>query len=323
MNPLLSVQNLKTYFKTEEGLIKSCDDISFELAEGEVLGIVGESGSGKTVASMSILKLIPEPPGYYAGGKITFEGKDILKLTEDELRDIRGNRISMIFQDPMTALNPFLKIGTQLSEVLIAHKGMSAAEAKTKSIDILKKVGVSLPENRINMYPHQLSGGLRQRVMIAMALLCEPKLLIADEPTTALDVTIQAQILELIKKLNREFRTSVMLISHDLGVVAGMTNKLIVMYAGKIVEAGYTKEIFKNPSHPYTKALLQSIPRIDQDQKELDPIPGLPPILSKIPSGCAFHPRCKYAVAKCKEVYPEPTFITETHFSKCWEIAKL
>lgn len=322
MSSLLSVKNLKTYFKTEEGLIKSCDDVSFDVAPGEILGIVGESGSGKTVTAMSILDLIPKPPGFYEGGQILFEGKNLLKLTENEKLDIRGNRISMIFQDPMTALNPFLKIGSQLTEVLIKHKNMSYAEAKLKCIEILKKVGISLPERRLDMYPHQLSGGLRQRVMIAMSLLCQPALLIADEPTTALDVTIQAQILDLIKQLNREFRTSVILISHDLGVVAGMTDRVLVMYAGKIVESGKTADLFKNPSHPYTKGLLQSIPRIDREQEMLDPIPGLPPNLSKIPSGCAFHPRCKFTTDRCIQTYPDKVFVLEDHYAACWETSK-
>lgn len=319
MSELLSVQNLRTYFKTDEGLIKACDDVSFEVKKGEILGIVGESGSGKTVVSMSILKLISCPPGYFAGGKIFFEGKNILELSENDMRSIRGNRVSMIFQDPMTALNPFLKIGTQMAETLIAHKKMTKSAAKAKSVEMLKKAGVSLPEQRMDMYAHQLSGGLRQRVMIAMALLCEPALLIADEPTTALDVTIQAQILELIKSLNKEFHTSVMLISHNLGVVAGMADRVMVMYAGKIVEAGPTHEVFKNPSHPYTKALLRSIPRVDVEQKELEPIPGLPPILSNAPSGCAFHPRCAHKKDVCERELPPTVNITGRHFASCWE----
>ncbi|MCB0308588.1 MAG: ABC transporter ATP-binding protein [Bdellovibrionales bacterium] len=323
MTPLISVKGLKTYFRTDEGLVKACDNISFDVNPGEILGVVGESGSGKTVASMSILRLIAEPPGYFDGGEIIFEGKNLLKLSMKEMREIRGNKISMIFQDPMTALNPFLKIETQLTEVLVQHKSMSLDKARAKCIEMLKKVGVSLPERRLDMYPHQLSGGLRQRMMIAMALLCRPSLLIADEPTTALDVTIQAQILELIKSINQEFNTSVILISHDLGVVAGMTNRLVVMYAGKIVESGLTEDIFNKPSHPYTKALLNSIPRIDKEQKQLDPIPGLPPSLSSIPTGCPFHPRCAYAVEKCKTTYPETAFITSDHISKCWEVSRL
>jgi len=322
MSSLLSVKNLKTYFKTEEGIIKSCDDVSFDVAPGEILGIVGESGSGKTVTAMSILGLIPQPPGFNAGGEIIFEGKNLLKLSEPQMRDIRGNRISMIFQDPMTALNPFLKISSQLTEVLVKHKNLSLMEAKVKCIEILKKVGISSPERRLEMYPHQLSGGLRQRVMIAMSLLCQPALLIADEPTTALDVTIQAQILDLIKVLNQELRTSVILISHDLGVVAGMTDRVLVMYAGKVVESGTTLDLFKRPSHPYTMGLLQSIPRIDKDQEMLDPIPGLPPNLSKIPSGCAFHPRCKYTTDRCVQTYPDKFIVHDDHYAACWEVSK-
>lgn len=318
---LLRVQNLSTVFKTQGGLVRACDNISFDLNEGEILGIVGESGSGKSVASLSIMGLIPTPPGYFDGGEILFKDRDLLKLSEKEMRKIRGADISMIFQDPMTALNPYLKVGTQLREVLIKHQGMSVRGANKKSMEMLEKVGVSLPQQRLDMYPHQLSGGLRQRVMIAMALLCEPDLLIADEPTTALDVTIQAQIIELIKDLNRDLGTSVIFISHNLGVVAGLTQRTLVMYGGKVVEEATTEELFANPQHPYTRALLKSIPRIEQDRNQrLIPIEGMPPDLSNLPTGCSFHPRCPAKIEKCENYYPDEVVVKAGHRASCWEV---
>ncbi|MCI5071439.1 ABC transporter ATP-binding protein [bacterium] len=321
MSNVLSINNLKTYFKTEDGVVKACDGVSYELKKGEVLGVVGESGSGKSVTAMSVMQLVPQPPGYYAGGEIIFEGKDLLKLSQKQMRDIRGESISMIFQDPMTALNPYLKIGTQLIEVLVRHKKMSSDAAFKRSVEMMAKTGIPMPDKRMNMYPHELSGGLRQRVMIAMALLNEPSVLIADEPTTALDVTIQAQILDLIKELNHNFGTSVIFISHDLGVVAGMTDRIAVMYGGRVVETASTPALFKNPSHPYTKALLSSIPRLDEEKgSALKPIKGLPPSLENLPSGCYFHPRCPKKVERCEHSYPERKTIGEGHWATCWEI---
>lgn len=320
MNPetLLSIRNLRTYFDTREGAVKAVDGISLTLRPRESLGIVGESGSGKSVAMLSILKLIPQPPGRIVSGEALFEGRNLLDLPEDSLREIRGNKISMIFQDPMTSLNPFLKISIQLTEVLREHKGMSKKEALEKAIQMLEVVGIPDAETRIHDYPHQFSGGMRQRVMIAMALLCQPKLLIADEPTTALDVTIQAQILDLLRKLKEEFHTSIILVTHNLGVAAGMTDHVAVMYAGRIVEYGPTAEIYANPKHPYTVGLLNSVPRLDEAVKDrLEAIPGQPPDLVYLPPGCPFVPRCRYAINRCVEAYPEATYINELHFSCC------
>lgn len=317
---LLQVENLKTYFSLEDATVKAVDDVSFSLDKGEIMGIVGESGSGKTVTCLSLMKLLAEPPAYYPGGKILFHGEDILKMPGEKLRDIRGNKISMIFQDPMSSLNPFLRIDQQLVEVMMVHKKATRVHALKKAIDMLELVGISEAEKRIRQYPHQFSGGMRQRVMIAMALLCEPDLLIADEPTTALDVTIQAQILELIKKLNREFGTSIILITHNLGVAAGLTNKIAVMYAGRIIEEASTETLFSNPKHPYTHALLHGIPRLDEGKQPLKPIPGLPPDLSNLPSGCAFHPRCTVAVEHCKTIVPPEENIGVNHRAACLEI---
>lgn len=321
MSNVLSINNLKTYFKTEDGVVKACDGVSYELKKGEVLGVVGESGSGKSVTCMSVMQLVPQPPGYYAGGEVMFEGKDLLKLSQRQMRDIRGQSISMIFQDPMTALNPYLKVGTQLIEVLVAHKKISSDAAFKRCVEMMAKTGIPMPDKRMNMYPHELSGGLRQRVMIAMALLNEPSVLIADEPTTALDVTIQAQILDLIKELNQNFGTSVIFISHNLGVVAGMTDRVAVMYAGRVVETASTSELFKNPQHPYTKALLASLPRLDEDRgNSLQPIHGLPPSLEDLPSGCYFHPRCSQKTERCEHSYPDRKNINEGHWATCWEV---
>ncbi|MCB0327170.1 MAG: ABC transporter ATP-binding protein [Bdellovibrionales bacterium] len=321
MGKILSVDDLRIYFKMDTNIVKAVDGLSFDLDEGEILGVVGESGSGKSVTCLGLMDLNPQPPAYYPSGKIEFRGTNIMKATKEQLRKIRGNEISMIFQDPMSSLNPFLTVETQLCEVLIEHEGMSSDQARKKSIEMLAKVGIPSPDQRIKQYPHQFSGGMRQRVMIAMALLCRPKLLIADEPTTALDVTIQAQILELMRELNREYGTSIILITHDLGVVAGMSERALVMYAGKIVERASTKDLFEKPQHPYTHALLKSIPKLtDVKGKSLDPIPGLPPDLSNLPTGCSFHPRCSRAVEKCKESYPEVVTLDPTHKASCWEV---
>jgi len=306
---LLEVKDLATHFFTEEGVVRAVDGITFHVDKGEVLGIVGESGSGKSVASLSLLRLIPDPPGRIVSGQILLSegGKrvDLAQASEATMREIRGDRIAMIFQDPMTSLNPYLRVSEQLCEVLELHKGMRRAEAREKGIAMLRSVGIPAAEMRFDDYPHQLSGGMRQRVMIAMALLCEPELLIADEPTTALDVTIQAQILELISERKAALGAAVILITHDLGVVARMADRVAVMYAGRIVEEGPVGAIFADPRHPYTIGLARSIPRLDDVKGErLVPIAGLPPSLARVPPGCPFHPRCPEAIAICKVEFP-------------------
>ncbi|CAN5579990.1 ABC transporter ATP-binding protein [soil metagenome] len=315
---ILSVDGLKTYFMTEDGVVKAVDGISFELKKGETLGIVGESGSGKSVTNLSVMRLIQEPPGKIAGGKVIFDGIDVLGLPIDEVRKIRGKRIAMIFQDPMTSLNPFMKISSQIMEVTRLHLGHSKQQAYDNAIKMLKMVGISDAEERMKSYPHEFSGGMRQRVMIAMALSCDPELLIADEPTTALDVTIQAQILELIKDLKARMGTSVILITHDLGVVAGMTDKIIVMYAGKVFEQAPTRELFATPANPYTKGLLKSVPDPAHEQgKELYQIPGLPPDVAHLPPGCPFAERCERAEDICRREFPPFVQINEDHHSLC------
>lgn len=314
----MSVDGLKTYFHTEDGVVKAVDGVTFELKKGETLGIVGESGSGKSVANLSIMRLIQEPPGEIVDGKITFDGIDVRSLSINDVRKIRGKRIAMIFQDPMTSLNPFLKISKQLMEVTQLHLGHNKQQAREHAIKMLKLVGISDAEDRIECYAHEFSGGMRQRVMIAMALSCDPELLIADEPTTALDVTIQAQILELIKDLKARMGTSVILITHDLGVVAGMTEKIIVMYAGKVFEQATTKDIFATPANPYTKGLLRSVPDPAHEQgKELYQIPGLPPDVAHLPPGCPFAPRCERAADLCRTEFPPFVQINENHHSLC------
>ncbi len=315
---ILSVNDLRTYFQTEDGVVKAVDGITFELKRGETLGIVGESGSGKSVTNLSVMRLIPEPPGKIVSGDIIFNGIDVRALPIDEVRKIRGKRMAMIFQDPMTSLNPFLKISTQLMEVTQLHLGHNKKQARAHAIKMLQTVGIPDAENRIDSYPHEFSGGMRQRVMIAMALACDPELLIADEPTTALDVTIQAQILELIKDLKARMGTSVILITHDLGVVAGMTEKIIVMYAGKVFEQAPTRELFATPANPYTKGLLKSVPDPAHEQgKELYQIPGLPPDVAHLPPGCPFAERCERAVEICRAEYPPFVQINENHHSLC------
>lgn len=304
MDNVLEVRGLKTYFYTEDGIAKAVDGVDFSVGKGKTLGIVGESGCGKSVTSLSIMKLISEPEGKIAGGEIIFEGEDIVKKSEKDMMRIRGNEISMIFQEPMTSLNPVFTVGDQINEVLRLHQHLSVQEATKKSIQMLKLVGIPLPDKRVNEYPHQLSGGMRQRVMIAMALACNPKLLIADEPTTALDVTIQAQILELMKELKDKLGTAIMLITHDLGVVAEVADDVMVMYAGKVVEYGNVRTVFTNPKHPYTLGLLGSIPDINKEVEKLDTIEGLVPSLYDMPKGCRFNPRCKYASEKCRDKQP-------------------
>ena len=314
---ILSVRNLKTHFKTDEGIVKAVDGVSFELKKGETLGIVGESGSGKSVTNLSIMKLIPSPPGKIVDGEVLFDGKDILKLDANGIREIRGNRISMIFQDPMTSLNPFLRISTQLIETIVLHQKTDKISARAKAIEMLELVGIPAPEKRIDAYPHQFSGGMRQRVMIAMALSCSPELLIADEPTTALDVTIQAQILELMKELSRKLGTATILITHDLGVVAGMCENICVMYAGRIVEKSDVDTLFANPKHPYTIGLINSVPRLDlETKKRLYSIKGQPPNLVNMPECCPFHPRCEKAMDICRKKYPD-IVKTDDHTEVC------
>jgi len=316
---LLSVRDLRTYFQTEDGEVKAVDGISFELKRGETLGIVGESGSGKSVTNLSILRLIPEPPGKIVSGEIVFQGRDILTLAPDEIRKIRGKRISMIFQDPMTSLNPFMRISRQLGEITQLHLGHSREEAREHAVRMLETVGIPEARARVDSYPHEFSGGMRQRVMIAMALACEPELLIADEPTTALDVTIQAQILDLIKKLKEDTGTSVILITHDLGVVAGMTDDIIVMYAGKVFEQAPTRELFATPGNPYTKGLLKSVPDPAHEQgKELYQIPGLPPDVAHLPPNqCPFAERCYRVEDICREQFPPFVQLNAEHYSLC------
>jgi peptide/nickel transport system ATP-binding protein len=317
---LLKIRHLHTYFFTDEGVAKAVDGVDLELEEGGTLGVVGESGCGKSVTALSIMRLIPDPPGKITRGEIVFGGTNLLTLSEAEMRKIRGRSISMIFQEPMTSLNPVFQIGDQISEVLRLHEGMSRKDAWNRSIEMLRMVGIPAPERRVYEYPHQLSGGMRQRAMIAMALACSPKLMIADEPTTALDVTIQAQILELMNRLQKEKGMSVILITHNLGVIAETARKVAVMYAGRIVEYAQVKPIFSGPKHPYTQGLLQSIPRLDQDhgrKTKLEAIPGLVPSLLDLPPGCKFSNRCKYVFERCGE---EPTLIEVApgHLVRCW-----
>src|SRR5712691_621735 len=314
---LLEVRDLRTYFETEDGTVKAVDGITFELKRGETLGIVGESGSGKSVTNLSIIRLIPKPPGKIVSGEVIFHERDILLLPEDEVRKIRGRRIAMIFQDPMTSLNPFMKISKQLMEITRLHLGYSKQQAYEHAIKMLETVGIPDARTRVDCYPHAFSGGMRQRVMIGMALSCEPELLIADEPTTALDVTIQAQILELIKKLKQETGTSVILITHDLGVVAGMTDHLIVMYAGKVFERAPTKELFAQPGNPYTKGLLRSVPDPTDEQGKLYQIPGLPPDVAHLGAGCPFAPRCDRVEDICRREFPPFVQLQPEHYSLC------
>src|SRR3989441_12489491 len=314
---LLEVRALRTYFDTEDGEVKAVDGITFELKRGETLGIVGESGSGKSVANLSIIRLIPSPPGKIVSGEVIFHERDILLLPEDEVRKIRGRRIAMIFQDPMTSLNPFMKISKQLMEITRLHLGYSKPQAYEHAIKMLETVGIPDARARAGAYPHEFSGGMRQRVMIAMALSCEPELLIADEPTTALDVTIQAQILELIKELKQETGTSVILITHDLGVVAGMTDHVVVMYAGKVFEQAPTRELFALPGNPYTKGLLRSVPDPSAEQGKLYQIPGLPPDVAHLKPGCPFAPRCERVEEICRKEFPPYVRLNRDHYSLC------
>ena len=318
MAKLLEVKDLATYFFTPEGVVKAVDGISYDLEEGEILGLVGESGCGKSVSALSLMRLI-QNPGKNVAGEVLFNGQDLLALADSDMRRIRGKDMSMIFQEPMTSLNPVLTIGRQLTEALQLHLGLDKKGAEQRAGELLLMVGIPEGDRRLKDYPHQFSGGMRQRVMIAMALSCDPKMLIADEPTTALDVTIQAQILELVQKLGKELGTAVLIITHNLGVVARYADRVNVMYAGKIIERGTSREIYGNPRHPYTIGLLASVPRLDEPRKEqLDPIQGLPPDLIALPEGCSFRPRCKFAIDRCATEIPPLVEVSEGHTSACW-----
>ncbi len=319
MSTLLEVKGLETRFYTQEGIVKAVNGISYDLDEGATLGIVGESGCGKSVSVLSMMRLIPSPPGKITAGQVLFEERDLLKMDLEQMRHVRGNRIAMIFQDPMTSLNPVLTIGRQVSEALELHMGMDKNQALKRSIELLEMVGIPRAEDRVRDYPHQFSGGMRQRVMIAMALSCNPQILIADEPTTALDVTIQAQIVELVKRLRDEIGMAVIWITHDLGVVAGLVDKVNVMYAGFLVEMGPVKEIYHRPRHPYTIGLLGSLPRLDETQHEkLTSIEGLPPDLVAPPPGCPFAPRCDYVSDRCLTENPQLETVGLEHRAACW-----
>ena len=319
MARLLEVKDLQTQFFTQDGVVNAVNGVSYTLDEGETLGVVGESGCGKSVGVMSLIRLIPSPPGKIVGGEVMFDGQDLLKMSDSEIRSIRGNKIGMIFQDPMTSLNPVLTIGRQISEALELHLGMDKAQSRARTVELLELVGIPSAADRVDDYPHQFSGGMRQRVMIAMGLSCNPQLLIADEPTTALDVTIQAQIVDLVKKLRDDLGMAVIWITHDLGVVAGLADRIIVMYAGRIVEEASVKELFANPRHPYTLGLIGSLPRLDeQETHRLESIEGLPPDLIALPQGCPFYARCKYRIEKCIAHNPPLDSVGVNHQVACW-----
>ena len=317
---LLEVNDLRTYFYTQEGVVKAVDGTSYAVEEGETLGLVGESGCGKSVSALSILRLIPQPPGKIVSGEINFQGRDLLKLDESEMRRIRGNDIAMVFQEPMTSLNPVLTIGRQITESLELHQDLHGRASSERAIELLELVGIPSARGRLDDYPHQFSGGMRQRVMIAMAMSCNPKILLADEPTTALDVTIQAQILEVMARLSREFGTAVIIITHNLGVVARYADRVNVMYAGRVIERAEARELYANPRHPYTVGLLNSVPRLDETREEkLIPIEGLPPDLAHLPEGCSFYPRCDWRTDRCLAEFPPITQVAGEHEVACWE----
>ncbi len=319
---LLQVEDLHTQFFTSRGVVRAVDGVSLHIDAGETLGVVGESGCGKTITALSILRLVPDP-GKIISGRILFRGEDVAKMDDEEVKDFRGNDVSMIFQDPMTSLNPVTKIGFQIEEAMTAHKRFSAQQAKTRVVELLKRVRVPAPERRVNDYPHQFSGGMRQRAMIAMGLANEPALLIADEPTTALDVTVQAQIIELMKSLNQELGTAMMLITHNMALVASLCQRVIVMYAGRVVEEGPVEQIFKSPQHPYTWSLLRSVPRVDEARKDrLVSIKGLPPDLSNPPPGCKFHPRCPFVIERCKVEEPPLGEVDVNQVARCWVLMR-
>jgi oligopeptide transport system ATP-binding protein len=319
MAEILTVKDLETQFKTDEGTVHAVNGVSFSLQEGETLGVVGESGCGKSVTMMSMLRLIPNPPGKVVAGSAMFKGQDLLKLSDAEIRSIRGSQIGMVFQDPMTSFNPVLTIGRQLTEALEVHQGASPQVAAEAAREMLKKVGIPNPQDRLSDYPHQFSGGMRQRAMIAMALICTPQILIADEPTTALDVTIQAQIVQLVKRLRDSLGMAIIWITHDLGIIAGMAKRVVVMYGGYIIEEAPVKELYSNPSHPYTIGLLNSLPRMDEKKyRRLESIEGLPPILYQKPQSCPFLSRCRYAVERCRHENPPLRQVQSGHRTACW-----
>ena len=321
---LLSVRNLTVEFATRDGVVPVIDDLSFDLAPGETLSLVGESGCGKTITALAVMGLIPSPPGRVAAGSISLAGEDLVQATGSRMREIRGNEISMVFQEPMTSLNPVLSIGLQLTETMQHHLGLSSAQALKRAAELLEMVGIAEPKRRLAQFPHHLSGGMRQRVMIAVALSCEPKLIIADEPTTALDVTIQAQILELMKDLTKRLGVALVVITHNLGVVARYADRVNVMYAGKIIEMGSAQQIYHQPHHPYTLGLLASVPRMDQPRgTRLIPIDGQPPDLTRLDGGCAFRPRCRFAVDRCAQEFPPLENIDSGHVSACWRVKEI
>ena len=315
---LLEVRGLQTHFASERGVVRAVDGVDLRIERGRTLGIVGESGCGKSVTALSIMGLVPQPPGRIPAGEVLFEGEDLLKLPPGRLRDLRGDQLSMIFQEPMTSLNPAFPVGEQIAEAIVRHRDVSRAEARAQAIEMLRRVRMPSPERRADDYPHQLSGGMRQRVMIGMALACNPKLLIADEPTTALDVTIQAQILELMRSLRAELGTAIILITHDLGVIAELADDVIVMYAGQVIERCAVPRLFAEPQHPYTIGLLGSIPRLHLEQERLSAIEGFVPDAAAMPQGCRFHPRCPFSVEKCRKEVPPLAEITQHHFVSCW-----
>jgi oligopeptide transport system ATP-binding protein len=316
--PLLEVRDLRTQFPTRDGLVRAVDGISFQLDPGETLGIVGESGSGKSVTVLSVMRLL-QPPGRITGGQVLYRGRDLTQISESEMQEVRGQEIAMIFQDPMTSLNPVYRTGWQVGEPVRLHRGFDKRRSLREAVDMFRRVGIPEPEKRARAYPHEMSGGMRQRAMIAMGLTTAPSVLIADEPTTALDVTIQAQILELLKQVNSEFGTATVLITHNLGVVAGMCERMLVMYAGRVVEEGPADEVFANPKHPYTWSLLRSLPRLDSDERQpLRPIEGMPPDLTALPGGCAFHPRCPFAIDRCARDVPQLERFSSGQAAACW-----
>ncbi len=325
MAKLLQVENLQTQFLTSAGVVRAVDGVTYDVEEGETVALVGESGCGKSVSALSIMRLVSEPAGRIVGGKILFQGRNLLELSEDEMRDVRGRDIAMVFQEPMTSLNPVLTIGRQLTEGLEIHLGMDHEAATARSVELLGMVGIPDPARRLNQYPHQFSGGMRQRMMIAMALACNPKLILADEPTTALDVTIQAQILELMQDLSQRLGVAMLIITHNLGVVARYADRVNVMYAGRIIERGTAEEIYANPRHPYTLGLLNSVPRLDEPiRSKLDPIEGQPPDLTRLPPGCAFAPRCVFRKERCEKEVPALEPVGESgHIAACWEAARV
>ena len=319
MATLLQVKGLRTQFFTQDGVVNAVNGISYELAEGETLGIVGESGCGKSVSVLSVMRLIPQPPGRVVGGEVWFGGRNLLRVDEAEMRQVRGHKVAMVFQDPMTSLNPVLTINQQVSEALQLHLGMDKAQARKRSVELLEMVNIPKAADRIDDYPHQFSGGMRQRAMIAMALSCNPQLLIADEPTTALDVTIQAQIIDIVKRLKQELGMAIIWITHDLGVVAGLADRVVVMYAGYLIEHAEVKDLYGDPRHPYTLGLLRSIPRLDAERRaKLTPIEGLPPDLIDLPAGCPFAPRCSFAIERCLVENPPLETVARRHEVACW-----